>query len=114
MEQQEIRELAESYGQSLGVEYEAKADANAAATEVERIASIIIGAGYADGTIDGKNAETRKAQEREALAKSPEYTAAKEAQAIADDQAALNEINRKQLEALVSLTKAWLYSQAGR
>lgn len=112
MNRDEIQDLVEYYGQMLIAEYEAQVEANNAATDVERVEAVLIGAGYVSGSIDGKNAETRKAQERQILAQSSEYAAAREAQTISDDQVALNVINRKKIEALLSLTKAWLYSQS--
>jgi len=114
MEQQEIEKLARDYETALLEEYKAKIIANNKAAEVAAIEAGLVGAAYADGTIDGKNAETRKAQERALLAGSSEYNLAVGAQSNADTDAMFKEIERKRVEALVSLTKAWLYSQSGR
>lgn len=115
MEQQELTTLANQYSAALLEEYTAKLKATNAAAETDRVAAEIIAVGYAEGgAINGKNADTRKAQERALLAESIDYKLAQGAQAQADNEAALLEIERKRVEALVSLTKAWLYSQSGR
>jgi hypothetical protein len=71
-------------------------------TIAEKMKVIILGS----TVIDGKNAETRKRQAEQALAESEAYQ-------IAIREAADNEISRKTIEAEISLTKAWLYSQSG-
>jgi len=113
MERQEIEKLARDYETAPLEEYKAKIVANNKASEAKAIEAGIITAAYADGTIDGKNAETRKAQEQGLLAASTDHKIALGAQSTADTDAMFKEIERKRVETLVSLTKAWLHSQSG-
>jgi hypothetical protein len=114
MEKAEIEKLARDYETALLEEYKAKIIASNKASEAEAIEAGIVAAAYADGTIDGKNTETRKAQERGLLVASTDYQLALGAQATADTDAMFKKIERERVEALVSLTKAWLYSQGGK
>ena len=85
-----IEQMVTEYKESLTTEFEAKLAVEA------RIATA-----YTSGEIDGKNAETRKAQE---VALTTELARA----------AGLAEASRKAIEAEIGLVKAMLYSQSGR
>lgn len=111
MEYQELEKLTYQYADALGKEYILKFDAIDAQAGIERIKTRIIKKAAADGQIDGGNADTRKIQRAAAVANAPGATEARAILKQAELAAAMAEIERKRLDALVGLTKAWLYSQ---
>lgn len=96
MEIAEIKELIEKYGEALEGEFRTR-------RKKEMLAVIAL----SNAMIDGKNAEARKRQAEQILIDSSGY------QTIVD-QAEDAEIARRMLDAEIGLTKAWLYSQAGK
>lgn len=81
-----------------------------AAVESEKVRSIA--EAYALGSIDLKNADTRKAGENAAVECSSALPFLQEYEREAEQNAEQAEIDRKCIEAEISLTKAWLYSQS--
>jgi len=99
--------LAQELAEALMAEYEAKC----AVADSQAKAAIVEVAVVQQATIDGKNADTRKAQRSAALAESTEYREALGNVAKTERVAAMEEIERRRVEAVVGLMKAWLYSQ---
>ena len=105
--------LAEDYASALKAEYESKLHLEQLRGQVERLEGVTLAAAYEDGTIDGKNADVRKRQEANALANDGGYQEALHAVAEAERLANAATVDVEHKRALNSLTKAWLYSQAG-
>lgn len=99
--------LAQELADVLTAEYEARCTV----VDLRAAAEIVAAAVIRQATIDGKNADTRKTQRRVSLAESAEYQEALTGIARADATMALAAIERRRVEAIVELTKAWLYSQ---
>ena len=93
----DLQSLGERYAETLVQEYEAKVTA-------ERLRECTLAEGYENGEIDGKNAQVREVQTAVLLANNYDLTQA-------DLDAARASAGRKHIEALIGLTKAWLYSQ---
>jgi hypothetical protein len=113
MNQEEILKLANTHANVLTNEHAAKIDlanaqANTASVKAQELAKA-----YEVGEIDGKNADIRKAQETAFLAGNHAVGNAIMAEGKAEQKAIAAEIERKRVETIVSLTRAWLYSQAG-
>lgn len=81
------------------------AEANVAETKAK-----IIGSGYADGTIDGSNKQTRDAQEEKLLADSEALAQARLAAREAKRELAAHRANQAGTEERISLYRAFLYS----
>lgn len=113
MEFEDLKSIVEDYKEALLEELEAKTVAAKAESEVARIKDVVISEAYADGVIDGKNAETRKAQEAAELQACLAYAEAQAQAEVASKHASRAEIDRKERDAYVSLVRAWLYSQSG-
>ena len=111
-EYKDIGILVDKLKSHLALEFMAANDAQGVRSHAEAVQSRIQGAAVAAGEIDGKNAEIRKAQLAAVLTGSEEYQAARAAAEVQEQQATLRGLERRSAEALVSLTKAWLYSQA--
>lgn len=79
--------------------------------EEKRIA--LLAQAYDEGVIDGKNAEVRGVQEKNILASDKDIIALVVAKNQLETDISLVEVERRYLETVVSLTKAWLYSQSG-
>jgi hypothetical protein len=88
MEYEDLEELLTRYSDALLAEIGAQDELDQALANA-----------YLEGRIDGKNAETRKAQEFDATRPSKMH-------------ADLMTVRRKVAETRISLTKAWLYSKA--
>ena len=108
-----MRQLVNDYGDILSSERSAIHELTKAraACESEKIRSIQ--EAYSTGSIDPKNAETRKAGENTAMELSPALPFLQEYEREAEQNYEQAEIDRKCIEAEISLTKAWLYSQSG-
>ena len=74
----------------------------------------VLASAYADGSIDGKNADVRSRQEAEVLASSLLVQEQAARLHLLEDALDLETVDREYVDDLVSLTKAWLYSQAER
>lgn len=109
----DIQNLTEQYKNALLAEYHDAQALVQARAESDKLKAVLVGNGYDEGTINGKNSETRKAQEAALLAESIDYTESLQVVGEAESLAAYSEIDRKQAEAMIGLTKAWLYSQSG-
>jgi hypothetical protein len=114
MDRDEIDVLVDRYTIALEHEHNAIVEAAKVDTANEQLRVAIVGAAYAAGTIDGKNADTRKAQESALMAENKDYQAAVKVATDAQTQVAITGIIRKGIEAEIGLVKAWLYSQSGR
>jgi hypothetical protein len=73
----------------------------------------VLATAYADGTISGKNADVRKRQEEAAISSSGTYQEQVVRLHRLEELADIGQAEREYLDDLVSLTKAWLYSQSG-
>ncbi len=114
MDYQELTSLADGYKKILSKELEAKKAVADTATSMERWKVNAIRSAQDEGKIDGKNAEARAIQEKEILMNDKNLSEAIVAHKVTEGALSAIEIDRKHTEALMSLTKAWLYSQAGR
>lgn len=108
-----IYELTGALTCALKAEYIARCAVEDAKGKAEVLSIRVIGGAIAAGDIDGKNADTRKAQKAAILVGNLDYQAALSEIVNTENEAALAEIGRRQVEAVVGLTKAWLYSQSG-
>ena len=113
MEQQALLELAQEYRTALVDELNAKGKVLVLQANVAYEEARILAAAYADGTIDGKNADTRKRQEADVLASNASYQRELELLKEAEAGAGFATVDRQYQDALLGLTKAWLYSQSG-
>jgi hypothetical protein len=91
---------------------EAELDLADARSTVEETKARIIGQGYANGTIDGSNKQTRDAQEGQLLAESEALAQARLAVREADRALAQAKANLAGNQERVSLYRAFLYSTA--
>lgn len=112
MEFEAIATLVADYEEALKVEYHNKCEAQEQADGIAEKEKVLIADAYASGDIDGKNAETRKAQEQVVLLSDPWLPKAREVLKVKEHRAMGAEIRRKATDARISLTRAWLYSQA--
>ena len=112
MELPELNGMVHAYQESLKAEYFAKIELLDRQNEAKAIEAEIVAAGYADGVIDGKNAETRKAQCDALLLESEALVKQTADLRLVENAAALAEISRKGHDARIGLVKAWLYSQS--
>jgi len=113
MDHKFLTELVDAYGNALRAERTLMHEMLQASAAVDSEKVRVITEGYAVGTIDIKNAETRKAGENAAIELSPALPFLQEYEAKARYSLEQIEIDRKCIEAEISLTKAWLYSQSG-
>lgn len=111
MNMQGIEMLADELAEALKEEWHAKVKAETARTTVEILQAKLLVNAYAEGVIDGKNADIRRRQETVALWGDSGYSEAMGFLDIAEHLAGVAEIERKRVEAVISLTRAWLYSQ---
>lgn len=91
---------------------EAQLDLADASSAVEETKAKIVGDGYADGTIDGSNKQTRDAQEASLLASSEAVAQAKLAVREAKRALAQQQATLAGTEARISLYRGFLYSHA--
>jgi len=94
-------------------EFESKAMQVQAEAELARVENEVIAAAYAGGKIDGKNADERKRQESSTLVNDAAYQAQVMEVRTCEATAQCDQAEREYQDDLVSLTKAWLYSQRG-
>lgn len=113
MDYREITKLAYQYADALEKELELSTHVLNMQASLERTEARIVEQATADGKVDGKNADTRKAQRAAIIAAAPEVEKVREVVEQAKRAAALAEIECKRFSALIGLTKAWLRSQAG-
>jgi len=109
----EVEKLASDLELALIAEYMAKTDAARQRAVADGRGMRIISEAYADKTIDGKNADIRRGQEAAVLLNDSEYLSLLRNAELLEFHAATAEAERKAHEALIGLTKAWLYSQSG-
>jgi hypothetical protein len=109
-----IQNLADDLHTARTKEFELRQAATAARAAVTKATSLAIGRGYALGLIAGKNADERKAAEDKYLADQSELAMLEAEAAKAEALAAGASIDRQYHEDVLSLTKAWLYSQGVR
>lgn len=114
MDHQELIALTDSYKETLEKEREARLALNTTLTAMEKRKVFLLNLAYATGKIDGKNAEIRSNQEKLILADDEDHASYVSAKAGYESLVSLIEVDRRYLEAVMSLTKAWLYSQSGR
>jgi hypothetical protein len=108
----DIRNLTTEYQNALDDEFKVKAILNLQHDYIAELEAETLRDAYEDGTINGKNAETRKRQEAALLAEIDEVQEAKSVARNNEAAAAFAEHERKAQEAYLGLVKAWLYSQA--
>lgn len=113
MTYEDLEKLSEQYAEALMLEANALKKSAEVSKELEVIKLTVLSGAQEAGIIDGKNAETRKLQTDALLASSHEVVQAQEVSIIVDKLIKSAEIERKRIETLVSLVRAWLYSQAG-
>jgi hypothetical protein len=109
-----IQNLADDLHTARTKEFELRQAATAARAAATREASLAIAQGYAAGVIGGKNADERKYAEDRFLASKPAIGNLEAEAAKAEALAAGASIDRQYHEDVLSLTKAWLYSQGVR
>lgn len=111
MDLQDIETLTGILADALREEYQLRIELETVKATVEtRQASVLLDA-YAEGVIDGSNAEIRKRQEIVTLAKDDAWQGAIANLSGAEYRVSVAEIERRRVEAIISLTRAWLYSQ---
>lgn len=81
--------------------------------ELDATTAEVLASYYADGTIDGRNADIRKQQEMQVVASSEAIQQARANLRDAEKRLDVTSAIRQQAEAEVSLIRAWLYSQGG-
>lgn len=111
MELHELEELSEQYGLAVFAEMQAKQAIQVAEQTQKTIESAVLYRGYVSGEIDGKNSDIRALQENALLSSDDDVLSGREnLRELADDWFATFS-ERERLNALVGLTRAWLYSQ---
>ena len=108
-----ITELILNYREFLLIERVAMMELNDSRSALESEKSRVIGQSYDLGEIDLKNADTRKTGENKAVENSNGVYWLERVVREAQQNYEQAEIDRKAIEAEISLTKAWLYSQSG-
>ena len=114
MDRKDIDILVDRYVIALKREHSTMQDVAKVESGNVALRASIVASGYADSTIDGKNADIRKAQETTLLAENKDYQAALQVEADAREDLATTTVVRKAIEAEIGLVKAWMYSQSGR
>ena len=94
-------------------EFESKASLARAEAELRDLENRILHSCYEQGLIDGRNAEARKRQEADVLLNDVGYQAQVEEVKLREATATMDQAEREYHDDMVSLTKAWLYSQRG-
>ena len=111
MNYSDLENLAQKRKLARLEEFEAKTLAARTEANVSWLETKVISAAYEDGTINGKNADTRKRQEADVLASSTTYQQQVIDLRQREDIAQVDQAEREYLDDLIGLTKAWLYSQ---
>lgn len=110
---QDIKVLADEYKEVLEKERFLRFASAKAARELEERRVEVIAEAIAEERINGKNAEARAIQTESILGADDKMLALSEAKENIDIDLGKSEVDRRYNEALISLTKAWLYSQSG-
>ena len=105
-------DLAASLGAALENELHAQRVVVQARKHSEYVKAIELERAYDDNLIEGKNADARARSEILFLHDNRRFVVADQSAIDAERIHALETVARKTTEAEVSLTKAWLYSQA--
>ena len=113
MNKADIEKLAVDYHGKLSEERKAFLDLASAEKTLDQIKTSLIASAYETGIIDGKNAQIRKAQEDSFLSENKQHIDAIFAIKFMKNKKEIATVNRKYQETLISLTKAFLYSQSG-
>lgn len=108
-----IAELAMEYKDALLAELDAIEAVAPAKLGLERIRALTLQDAQRDGKLDGKNAATRERQAQEIFVASEAVQVAERELAATEHAKDLAKIERQVIEAQISLTRAWLYSQGG-
>jgi len=106
-------QLIIEYGDALKAELAAIEALEPAQRGLERIKAVTLQDAERAGKLDGRNAAVRDRQAQEVLIASQAVQAAERVLADAEHAKALAHIEVKVIEAQISLTRAWLYSQSG-
>lgn len=96
---------------ALQKEYQAKMEVETIRAKGETLQAKLLNVAYVKGVIDGKNADIRRRQEAIVLATADAWEETIINLVNVEYQASAAEIERKRAEAVISLTRAWLYSQ---
>ena len=112
MEFHEVQKLAVQQLQALEKERLAQQAVADYEQAVEHAKARIIGEAYQNGEIDKRNKDTRSAGEARVLTESERYQILLDKKHLAEEVADKAAIDRRYFDTLISLTKAWLYSQA--
>lgn len=109
-----VKKLAGDLRLAYIAEHMARGDAQMVADRAERRQAEILHTAYSTGLIGGKgtNAETRKQQEAVSLAAVPDYRALLICRAELELHAAIAAAERRELETIISMTKAWWHTGA--
>lgn len=110
----DIREMVSLYEAALEEEYNAGAELTEANEALDSITAQLLAEAQGAGLIDGKNADARKRQAAAIVDESVLIDASRAIVHKCETEAAGATITRKAQDALIGLTKAWLYSQSGR
>ena len=113
MNQERIELLASELSAALQDEYDKKECVAMAQAKLEVAEAVIIQEAQDAGQIDGKNSDTRKAQRAAVVANSANFKTYNAAVEDAKRIAELATIERRRVDAVIELTKAWMYSQCG-
>jgi hypothetical protein len=103
-----IQELAINYKKAIDTVFNDTVEYSNAHSNLESIKTNLIASAYETGTIDGKNAEIRKAQEQAFLADKKLYTDALQMANYYRSQLLLSEADVKIIEHETGLIKAYL------
>ena len=81
--------------------------------DLEQTKNQVLASAYEEGLVNGKNADARKRQEADVLINDQAVQNRTEDVTKAEDHALDAQVEREYYDDVVSLTKAWLYSQKG-
>lgn len=109
---QEYLDMASTYSAVLTRERDLRVKLAEVVRDMEVAKVEIVSQALSEGLIDGKNAEIRSVQEKSILNCNKELIALSINKAALETELTLAEVDRRHSEALISITKAWLYSQS--
>jgi len=112
MEFHEVEKLAVQHLDALETERLAQQAVADYEQAIEHTKARIVGQAYQADEIDKRNKDTRSAGEARVLAESERYQDLLDKKAIAEEAADKATVDRRYFDTLISLLKAWLYSQA--
>ncbi len=110
----DIQEMVRLYEEALEEEYNAGAELTESNEALDSITARVLAEAQGADLINGKNADARKRQSAAIVDESVLICASKAIVHRCETEAAGATITRKAQDALIGLTKAWLYSQSGR